>query len=125
MIFKFVLVCGWAGVLCIFSTVFLLVVSIVVACTAKSSKGLTLLAVLALLPLLLGAAGTATGYAQIARWAESAQPQDQAMIQRGQEEARCPTYLGLGCTLSLLLVIGIAATLKKRQEESNEGRSNT
>ncbi len=122
---QFIKVCGFAGFLCLFSTFCLLVSSIVVACLAKSRKGLRLLTVLALLPLLLGAAGTAAGYSKIAAWAESAQPQDQAAIQRGQEEAQCPTYLGLGCTLSLLLVIGIAATLKKRQEESNEGRSKT
>jgi hypothetical protein len=113
---EFIKVCGFAGLLCLLSTFCLLVVSIAVACTAKSRKGLALLAVLALLPLLLGAVGTASAYSQIARWAESAQPQDQAMIQRGQEEARCPTYLGVGCTLSLLLVIGITVALKKRPE---------
>ena len=117
---QFIKVCGIAGFLCLFSTVCLLVASVVVACAAKSRKGLALLAALALIPLLLGAAGTAAGYSQIDRWAESAQPQDQPMIQRGQEEARCPAYLGLGCTLSLLLVIGIAAALKKREEESNQ-----
>jgi hypothetical protein len=116
---QFIKVCGFAGFLCLLSTFCLLVACIAVACTVKSRKGLALLAVLALLPLLIGAAGTAASYSQIARGAKSAQPQDQPMIQRGQEEARCPAYLGLGCTLSLLLVIGLAATLKKREEESN------
>jgi len=115
---EFIKVCGWAGVLCLFSTFLILAASILVTCLAKSRKGLAALAVVALLPLLLGAMGTAAGCSHVARASGRADSPNPVMIQHGRKQAWYTTYLGLGCTMSLLVVISIATTIKGRAEPS-------
>ena len=115
----FIKVCGICGILSVVSTLVLVVAAIVAMCLSKSRRALIIFGIIALFPLLIGVFGTAAGYHQASRVDELMESSDQAVVQRGREIARYTTYLGLGCTGLLWVIVLVGASLKKRNAEQD------
>ena len=113
----FLKICGICGLLSLVSTFALLVAGIAAACLSKSRRALITFAVIALLPLLIGLLGTAAGYHRVSRAGERINSPEPALIQHGREQARYTTYLGLGCTGLLWVIVVVAASLKKQIQD--------
>jgi uncharacterized membrane protein len=111
---------GIFGLLVLIATVMLLAASIFVACSSKSRKGLTILAVLALLPLLLGLAGTAIGYSRTEQFARMTPHPDESVLQDGRKESLYATHIGFACSFFLLSCIAVMGLIKKPAEPADE-----
>ncbi len=105
---RFIMTCGIFGILILLAAFALLVAWVVLICIARSRKPMLIFALAALLPLLIGIAGTATGYAAANRAASIDVPPNVA--QQGRAVARRAIYLGGGASAVLwaLTLVGIA-----------------
>lgn len=113
---QFIRVCGLAGGLSLVLTIFLALVIIGVVCLSRTRRPLSILALVALLPLLVGILGTAAGYRQVEKAMKRVESPDDGLMRRGRGQARYTTYLGAGGTVFLWLLVGVAAAVKKPGE---------
>jgi hypothetical protein len=108
---------GICGILSLVSTLALAVIFVAAICRSRSPRSRVKFGIIALLPLLIGLLGTAAGYSKVSRVDEQVESFDQAAVQRSREFARYTTYLGLGCTGLLWVIVVVGASLKTRNAE--------
>ena len=103
---------GIIGILILIVSTALLVTSVVFLIVGNR-KAILITTLLGVLPLLLGVAGTALGYAATNQTAGMLQELPVEVIEEGLRAARLTSWLGAGCTLALWLVALIGGMLSR------------
>lgn len=81
---------------------------------------------LAFLPAMLGLCGTLVGASQVEAHAQRAgwmdPEQERSIVAAGKQEAKVPTFLGVGATAGLLLAAGCGALFTKAAKQPQTNR---
>jgi len=107
--------CGVVGLAIVGLAAFVFIAGLLTMILAKSRTAVLLVLVLALLPLLVGIAGTLSGYRNVELAAQAGDVPEEA-IRMGKAVAMHTTYLGAAAT-AILLVLGVLAALAKGSRE--------